>query len=140
MSFRKNQKGQIRVIEAFFGSVLLLSCLALVPLHATPQASAPDLSRKAQNIISALDGDGQLASLIDSQNWDKLLTSFEATLALTTWFNLTVYNANNQVLNPYPISNGGPISNKIQSFTYICVSQSSNYCVYFLRLQLAVLD
>ncbi len=56
------------------------------------------------------------------------------------WFNLTVYDADMDVLNEFPICNGGAVSNQISSSTYVCASQNSSFAVYVLQLQLAVVD
>ena len=138
MRLISNKKGQVRVIEAFFASMLILSCLALIPAQATPKNSQVNLAWKAQNVLLTLDSEGQLASLIDNRDWTKLGASIESALALTTWFNLTVYDKNQNVLNDYPISNGGSVSDKITSVDYVCVSQNSTYSIYILHLQLAV--
>lgn len=140
MRLISNKKGQVRVIEAFFASVLLLSSLALIPAQTTPKSSTVNLAWKAENVLLTLDSDGQLASLVDNHDWSALGKSVESALPLTTWFNLTVYDKNLNILNEFPISNGGAVSDKIVSFDYVCVSQNSTYAVYVLQLQLAVVD
>jgi len=140
MRLISNKKGQVRVIEAFFASMLILSCLALIPAQATPKSSAINLVWKAQNILLTLDSDGQLASLVDNHNWVKLGQCIESSLPLTTWFNLTIYDKNQNILNDFQISNGGSISDRISSVDYVCISQKSTFSVYILQLQLAVMD
>jgi hypothetical protein len=140
MRLLSNKKGQVRVIEAFFASMLIMSCLALIPAQVTPKSSAVNLDWKAQNVLLTLDSDGQLASLVDNHDWTKLGLFIESVLPLTTWFNLTIYDKNQKILNDYPISNGGSISDRICSFDYVCVSQKSAFSVYILQLQLAVMD
>jgi hypothetical protein len=141
MRLISNKKGQVRVIEAFLASVLLLGCLTFIPAQTTQKNSADiSLAWKAENVLLTLDSDGHLAGLVDNRDWSALGNSVESALPLTTWFNLTVYNKDQNVLNPYPISNGGAVSDKIVSYNYVCVSQSSNYSVYVLQLQLAVVD
>jgi hypothetical protein len=140
MRLLSNKKGQVRVIEAFFASMLIMSCLALIPAQATPKSSTVNLSWKAQNILLTLDSDGQLASLVDNHDWAKLGECIESALPLTTWFNLTVYDTNQNILNDFPISNGGSVSDRISSVDLVCVSQNSTFAVYVLQLQLAVID
>jgi hypothetical protein len=130
----------VRVIEAFFASVLLLSCLTLIPAQTHPKKSTGNIAWKAENVLLTLDGDGQLASLVDNHDWATLGKSVESALPLTTWFNLTVYDKDLNILNEFPISNGGAVSDKIVSFDYVCVSQNSTYAVYVLQLQLSVVD
>jgi hypothetical protein len=136
----RDNKGVVRVIEAFFASMLVLGCLMLIPIQ-TPNTTPPvDLSIKAQNILLSLDGDGQLGSIVNNHDWAALCSSIESTLPLTMWFNLTVYDSQMNELNSYPICNGGQPSNQISSVTYVCASQNSVYSVYVLQLQLAVVD
>lgn len=140
MRWVSNKKGQVRVIEAFFASMLILSCLALIPVQAPPKSSALNLAWKAQNVLLTLDSDGHLANLIDNHDWTKLGKCIESSLPLTTWFNLTVYDKNLNILNDFSISNGGSVSDRIISVDYVCVSQNSTFEVYVLQLQLSVMD
>jgi len=136
----KNKKGQVRVIEAFFASMLILSCLALIPTQASPKSSALNLAWKAQNVLLTLDSNGHLANLVDNHYWTKLGKCIESSLPLTTWFNLTVFDKNLNILNDFSISNGGSINDRIISVDYVCVSQSSTFKVYVLQLQLSVMN
>jgi hypothetical protein len=135
-----DKKGQVRVIEAFFASMLILSCLALIPAQAPPKNSALNLAWKAQNVLLTLDSDGHLANLIDNHDWTKLGKCIESSLPLTTWFNLTVYDKNLNILNDFSISNSGSVSDRIISVDYVCVSQNSTFKIYVLQLQLSVMD
>ncbi len=139
--FINDRKGQVKVIEAFFASILLLSCLMLIPAQpATKNSTQNNLSEMAENTMLSLDGNGHLAALVDQQDWSSLSACVESALPLTVWFNLTVCNQNGDALNPYPICNGGAVSNTITSCNYVCVSQNSNYTIYLLQLQLARVD
>jgi hypothetical protein len=130
----------VRVIEAFFAAMLVLSCLTLIPAQQTQSQPSINLSAKAQNVLASLDGEGHLAELIDNRDWASLKSCFESALPLAMWFNLTVYDMNMQVLNEYPICNGGAVSNNVGAVTYVCASQNSTFAVYILQLQLAVVD
>jgi hypothetical protein len=135
-----NKRGQVHVIEAFFASMLVLSCLAFIPLQQTTEKPVADLTSKAQNVLLSLDGDGHLARLIDNRNWDGLRGCIESSLPLTMWFNLTVYDTNMAMLNEFPICNGGAVSSQISSVTYVCASPNSTFAVYVLQLQLAAVN
>jgi len=135
-----DKKGQVRIIEAFLASVLLLSCLTLIPTQITPKNSTVNLAWKADNILLSLDCNGHLASLVDNHDWAGLRDSVESVLPLTTWFNLTVYDKEMNIQNDFPISNAGAVSDTIVSFEYVCASQNSNYAIYVLQLQLSVVD
>jgi hypothetical protein len=136
----RDRKGQVRVIEAFFASVLILSCLTLIPTAVHSQEKTGFLAAQAQNVLCSLNNDGHLATLVDNRDWIGIKESIESALPLTLWFNLTVYNANMQPLNDYPISNTGAISDQISSINYVCASQNSTYAIYTLRLQLGGVD
>jgi hypothetical protein len=137
MKLLKNNKGVARVIEAFLASILLMSCLALVPAPSTVKNPTGNLVSTANNVLLSLDSNGQLATLVDSRDWSTLKDYVESALPLTTWFNLTVFDQQMTTLNPFPICNAGAINDKVVSLDYICVSQNSNYTIYVLRLQLS---
>lgn len=137
MRLLRNKKGQVRVIEAFLASVLLMSCLALIPATPTQPNPTQDLASTAQNVLLSLDNNGHLAAMVDNRDWAGLKSSLESALPLTVWFNLTVFNQNMNVLNDYPISNAGSVSNRIVSMDYVCASQNGTYQIYILQLQLS---
>jgi len=133
-------KGQARIIEAFFAAVLLISCLSLIPAQPNLKNLTQNLASTAQNVLLSLDSDGQLAALIDNHDWTTLKSSVESAVPLTVWFNLTVFDKDMHILNGFPICNAGAVSDKITSIDYLCVSQSSNYAIYIVRLQLSEVD
>jgi hypothetical protein len=135
-----DRKGQVRVIEAFFASVLILSCLALIPTAIHTEDTPGSLAAQAQNVLCSLNSDGHLAKLVDSRDWTGLKESIESAVPLTLWFNLTVYDVYMQPLNDYPITNAGAVSDQIASVNYVCASQNSTYAIYTLRLQLGGVD
>jgi hypothetical protein len=140
MRLLKDKRGQVRVIEAFFASMLVLSCLTLIPAQQNPASPSIDLASKAQNVLVSLDGEGHLAALIDNRDWTGLRDNLASALPLAMWFNLTVYDSGMNLLNELPICNGGAVSNQVGSVTYVCASQNSTFAVYVLQLQLAVVD
>ncbi len=142
MRLLKDNRGQIRVIEAFFASVLLLSSLTLIPM--ATQKTADDttevLSLKAQQVLMSLDSNGYLSNLIGDGNWTVLKDCVQSVLPLTLWFNLTVFNENMTQLNDVPICSGSAVSDEIGSTDYVTANPSSDYAVYIVRLQLAGVD
>jgi hypothetical protein len=56
------------------------------------------------------------------------------------WFNLTVFDENMTRINDMPICSGSAVSDRIVAVDYVCAGTSSNYVVYILRLQLALVD
>lgn len=137
MKLLEDKKGVVRVIEAFLASMLLMSCLAMIPAQPRLQDSTGNLASTAQNVLLSLDSNGHLATLIDNRDWTDLKNSVESALPLTVWFNLTVFDEYMRVLNDFPICNGGAVSNSIVSVDYVCASQNSTYTIYILRLQLS---
>ena len=140
MRLISDKKGQVRVIEAFFASVLLLSCLTLVPAQTDLEESSGNLSSTAENVLLSLDSNGKLGLLVDSADWVTLKSCVESALPLTVWFNLTVFDKDMNCLNDFPMCNGGAVSEQIVSIQYVCASQNSTYQIYILQLQLAVVD
>ncbi len=143
MRLLNDRKGMARVIEAFLASMMLLSCLTLIPAQANPRDISngnDNLAAIAQNVLVSFDGEGHLATLIDNRDWAAVRNCVESSLSLTVWFNLTVYDKDLNALNNYPICNGGAVSNTITSVEYVCASPNSTYAVYVLQLQLAVVD
>ena len=141
MRLLKSQKGQIRIIEAFFASALVLSSLMLIPAGTdTRRADDQSLSSKARDILMTLDGEGYLSKLIENRSWTTLSRCVESFLSPTIWFNVTVLDENGLCLNDVAVSNGGPTNGKISAADYMCASVSSNFKIYVVRLQLSPVD
>ena len=130
----------MRVIEAFFASVLLLSCMTLIPANANTEDKNGNLASQAENVLLSLDGDGQLAAFADNRDWAGLGDCLACALPLTLWFNLTVYDKQMNTLNEFPICSSGAVSDEIVSVNYVCASRNSTYAIYVLQLQLAGVD
>ena len=138
MKLLKDNKGQIRVIEAFFAAILMLSALTLIPaVQERSSDSTEVLSSAAQNILMSLDSNGHLAGLISNESWINLKSGIQSALSPMVWFNLTVFDENMKPINDIPITSGSPVNDKIVAVDYVCASASSNYAVYIIRLQLA---
>jgi hypothetical protein len=137
----KDNKGQIRIIEAFFASILLLSSLTLIPaVQKSSSDSTKVLSSTAHNILMSLDSNGHLASLISNESWINLKSCIQSSLSPMVWFNLTVFDENMTRVNDIPITSGNAVNDRIAAVDYVCASTSSNYAVYIIRLQLAGVD
>ena len=138
MRFSKNRKGQIRILEAFFASILILSSLALIPSQVTVEKSHFNtLYSVGTQVLTTLDSNGNLSKFIENENWTVLRNCVQSMLSVSVWFNLTVFNDNMMRLNDFPVSNGSPVSDEIVAVEYVCASSSGNYAVYIVRLQLA---
>jgi hypothetical protein len=141
MRLLNDKRGQVRVIEAFFAAMLLLSVIAMIP---KPQDAKNDttqtLTSAAQNTLLSLDSNGQIGNLIKTQNWAELRTLIQTGLPAAAWFNLTVYDSNMSVLNDEPVCSGSPVSDSIVAVDYNCAGTSGDFAVYLVRLQVAVVD
>jgi len=141
MRLLKDNKGQIRIIEAFFASVLILSSLALVPSQThVVNSNTQALSSTATHVLTTLDSDGFLSTLIENGSWSTLRKCVESTLSPSIWFNLTVFNENMQEINDVQISSGNPVGQTIVSTEYVCASVSADYTIYIIRLQLSTVS
>jgi hypothetical protein len=137
----KDNRGQIRIIEAFFASILLLSSLTLIPATQNNSSDSTEiLASAAHNVLMSLDSNGYLASLVSNQSWINLKSSIQSSLSPMVWFNLTVFDENMACVNDVPICSGSAVSDRIVAVDYVCADTSSNYAVYILRLQLAMVD
>jgi hypothetical protein len=138
VSFRNNRRGQIRLIEAFFASLLILSTLALAPSQGGVEKTHYSTlhSVGAQTLVS-LDSNGMLSTLIEDSDWTNLRNCAQSLLPVSLWFNLTVFDENMNILNDVAVSNGGSVSEEIVAVNYVCAASGGNYAVYVVRLQLA---
>jgi len=135
---QKCEKGQIRVLEAFFAALLVFSSLFLVPSITMPKSeNLSELYSVGMNVLLQLDSDGSLSNFIKSENWSDLRICLQEMLPSGVWFNLTVLNTQGARLNNVSISNGYVVSEKKVSVEYLCVSSVSTYEIYIVRLQLA---
>jgi hypothetical protein len=131
----------VRVIEAFFASMLLLSTLTMIPaVQKNTSGSNNVLSSMAFNALATLDNNGHLAEIVNQNNWTNLQSCIEMVLSPALWFNLTVYDENMTPVNTTPICSGSSIGNHIEAADYLCASMNPQYTVYIIRLQLAGLN
>lgn len=138
MNFRTNKKGQIRTIEAFFASLLILSTLALIPSQdGVEQTTYSSLSSVGAQALLALDSNGKLSTLIEESDWNTLRNLVQSLLPVSLWFNVTVFDENMTILNGVAVSNGGSVNEEIVASNYVCAASNGNYAVYIVRLQLA---
>ena len=134
----RNNKGQIRIIEAFFASILILSSLALIPPGTNVQESNDqELYLKGRQVLITLDAQGYLSKLIENKSWSTIRECIESSLSSMIWFNLTVFDESMICLNDVQIGSGSPVNERMVSAQYICASSSRNYAVYIIHLQLS---
>ena len=130
-------RGQIRIIEAFFASVLMFSAIALIPSQTIVGTSNDQfLYSIARNVLPTLDNDGSLSKLIETQDWTTLTTQISLALPSSVWFNLTIFDENMNPITQPLISRGTP-NGRIVSTDYVCASQEGDFSIYIIRLQLS---
>ena len=132
--------GQVRIIEAFLALLIIFSSLAASSSLTASQNTAKrsDLSSIGLQAMIQLDSDGALGKLIDERNWSELRDAISLTLPAGVSFNLTVFNEQAELVNDVVVSNGGFNSQEVAFVEYVCVSRSSTFRSYLIRLYLAV--
>jgi hypothetical protein len=133
-------KGQIRIIEAFLAVLIIFSSFAIsANLSVTRNMTkSDDLASVGLQALLKLDSDGSLGKYIDDGNWSALRDALTLVLPAGTSFNLTVYDDKMQQVNTAIISNGAFSSQEIAFVEYVCTSQSSVFRCYKIHLRLAV--
>ena len=138
MKLKDDKRGMVRIIESLLASLLILSTLALAPSHFGLEPTHYNtLSSEETQVLISLDNDGVLSKLIDDGDWASLSNCLKSMFPVSLWFNVTVFDENNDVLNDVFVSNGSPVSDDIIAVNYVCATSSGTYFVYLVRLQLA---
>jgi len=133
-------KGQIRIIEAFLAVLIIFSSLAVSANLTVTQneTKSGSLTSVGLQVLTRLDSSGSLGKQIDHRNWTALRDSLTILLPAGISFNLTVYNEQMQQVNDAIISNGAFHSQEIAFVEYVCATQGSTFHCYIIHLHLAV--
>ena len=134
-----DQKGQIRIIEAFLAIAVIFSVLLIsVTFPSSPNLDKEkSLANLGTQALMKLDANGTLGSLIAQENWTAMKTSLDILLPIGVSFNLTVYDENLSPINSQSIQNSNLLGREAVSVQYICATQTMNTQFFVLRLQLA---
>jgi hypothetical protein len=137
---KSQNKGQIRIIEAFLAVLVIFSSLAISSnLTMTQDTSrSEDLASVGFESLMKLASDGSLGRSISNGNWSALRDTLSIVLPVSVCFNLTVYDDQMQQVNNATISNGGFTSQQIAFVEYLCVSQEPVFQCYIIHLRLAM--
>jgi len=137
---KSENRGQIRIIEAFLAGLIIFSSLAIsANLAATQNTAAPnDLAYVGLQVLLKLDYDGSLGRCLDNRDWSGLRDSLNLLLPTGVSFNLTVYDGEMRQINEEIVSNGGFSSQEVAFVNYVCVSQNQTFNYYVIYLYLAV--
>jgi hypothetical protein len=137
---KNENKGQIRIIEAFLAVLIIFSSFAIsanltVTKNTTNHDDLPSIGLQA---LMKLNSDGSLGEWINCGDWTALRDALNLVLPAGIAFNLTVYNGQMHQINTDVISNGGFSSQDITFVEYVCASQGSNFHCYIMHLYMAV--
>ena len=133
-----DQKGQIRIIEAFLSIAVVFSAI----LVSANLPSSPNLSKQQSlasigtQVLVELDVEGTLANLIVQQDWAGIKQALDVMLPLGVSFNLTVFNEEMQQVNSQLIQNSNVLGREAVSVQYVLASQTPSVEFLVLRLQL----
>lgn len=133
-----DQKGQIRIIEAFLSIAVVFSAILVsANLPSSPNLSKQQsLSSIGTQALIELDVDGTLANLIARQDWTGVKQALDVMLPLGVSFNLTVFNEEMRQVNSEYIQNSNALGRETVSVQYVLASQTLNVEFFVLRLQL----
>lgn len=136
----RENRGQIRIIEAFLAVLIVFSSLAVSSsLTVTEDAGRRnDLAVVGWQALTKLDSDGSLSKYVDDGNWAGLRDAVNLVLPSGVTFNLTVLDECMNQINTEIVSNGGFGSQDIAFVEYPCASQGPSFRCYIVHLRLAV--
>ncbi len=135
-----DEKGQIRIIEAFLAIAVIFSALVIsnVTFPSSPNlAKQKSLASFGMQALIELDVNGTLGRLIVQENWTAIKQSLDVLLPIGVSFNLTIYDENLSQINSQVIQNTNLLGRETVSVQYVCASQNLNVQFFILRLQLA---
>jgi hypothetical protein len=137
---KRQNKGQIRIIEAFLAAIIIFSAFAVsLDLNVRQSANkSEDLASVGLQTLMKLDSEGRLGQYINCGNWTALQDALSVALPAGICYNLTVYDEQMHQINPNAISNGGFNSQQVAFVQYICASPSTAFRCYVIHLNLAV--
>lgn len=142
---RRSLKGQMRVVETIFASFVILFAIffinAFTPTPSSPAYEVSDLERLGENVLQSLDEQGLLSQWVYTESWGNLTAALRVLLPSDVHFNLSIYDADGNLLNQgTPIQYGNPesFSNSrfVASVTYVLPGYQRTYEPRVLRLQL----
>ena len=146
MRMIRNTNAQMRVIETILASFIIFSALTFVNIFAvlpsSPKYETSDLEKMGHNILHDLDEQGLLSRFVyNKTEWGELTLALMMFLPPDVYFDLTMYDAQDTVINQdFPIHYGSPevftASNSTASVSYIIPGQQAEYDPRILVLQL----
>jgi hypothetical protein len=133
-----DNKGQIRIIEAFLAvSVMFSAVVFTTPMSTPPNFDRQtDLKKLGMQVLLSLDSNGTLGRLIEEKDWSALRQTMDLALPKGVFYNMTVYDENMQKINTQEIANTGQLGQEAEMTQHLCVSQNPDVRVYTVQLLL----
>ena len=131
--------GQIRVLEAFFATVVVFGSLILTgPAYVGYQNRGDNevLYSIGLNALIELDREGELGGLIVQSNWTEISNRLSLLLPFGVSFNATVYDEDHGIVNSSPITDGVLEGRTVVSVRYLVVN-TATLGFYEVTLQMA---
>lgn len=137
---KDQNKGQIRIIEAFLAALIIFSSFAVSANLTVTQNKTKrnNLALIGLQTLIKLDSGGSLSRYIDDGSWTALQHALNLALPAGVSFNLTVYDEQMQQVNTAVISNGAFSSQDVAFVEYVCASRSLIFHCYIIHLYLTV--
>ncbi len=96
MRTRTKNKGQMRIIEVIFASLIVVFALSFVSIFAAVPASTTyevtNLERMGYSLLQDLDQNGLLAKFVYIEDWESIRAALSVSLPLDVYFKMTVYD------------------------------------------------
>jgi len=134
-----DQRGQVRIIEAFLSIAVIFSAV----LISVSFPSSPDLTKQRSlanlgtQALIELDVNGTAGNWIMQENWTAIKQSLDVLLPIGVSFNLTIYDEDLHPINNQTIQNSDLLGRETISVQHACASQNPDVKFFILRLQLA---
>lgn len=137
---RRENAGQIRVLEAFFAVLVVFSAFTVTTSFTVSpnNAKREDLASIGLQALLKLDSDGSLGNYVSGGNWSLLRDVLDEVLPIGVCFNLTVYDDQMQQVNSATVANGGLSNQEIAFVEYVCASRNPVFNCYTIHIWLAV--
>lgn len=137
-------KGQMRVVEAILASLVVISAIAFLYVFAAAPSShtyeTGELEKIGHNVLHDIDEQRLLTRYVYNSEWANITAALIVSVPTDVYFNLTIYDVNNNPISHPLIRYGSPqvftASKAVASVTYIVPGYGTNYNPRVLVLQL----
>jgi len=137
---RNANKGQIRIIEAFFAVIIVFSAFAVsANLSVSNQATSHrNLASVGLNSLMELDKGGYICKCVTTGNFAALREALSLVLPTGVGFNLTIFDTQMNQVNTETVANSGFGNQDVVSVEYVSASQDNPFLCYVVHMQLWV--